>query len=216
MAAQLLGKPLGPKELAAGTIACAGAALMPDLDHPQATIAYTFGPISRIISKWVNVLAGGHRQGTHSIVFAVFFGTLCQVLTLGGPKAGIITMFLLASFAFRALNIVAGPKALRSLTVLLEAAGLTWAMTKFMPAHWWWLGLAAAMGCIIHLMGDTLTPEGVPWLWPNKWRASIPIISHTGNIMEKAILSPIMSLVVLWLIWIRLIQPTNGIFSLFY
>ena len=213
---ELLGKPLGPKELAVGTIACAGAALLPDIDHPQATIAYTFGPISHMVSKGVHAIAGGHRQATHSIGFAVLMGGVCQALTLGGNKASIITMFFLASFAFRGLHLVLPfmPYAMKNFTVILQAAGMTYLMTKWMPGSWWWLGLAVFMGCIIHLIGDSLTPEGVPWFYPNRWRLAIPIISHTGNIMEKAIISPIMSVIVVWLIWIRLIAPSNGIFSL--
>lgn len=207
--ASLLGKPFGAKELAVGAVACAGAALLPDIDHPQATIAYTFGPISHIVSKWVHTLAGGHRQATHSLGFAVIMGGICQALTLGGNKASIITMFFLASFAFRGLGLVLPfmPNAMKNLTVILQAAGMTYLMTKWMPGTWWWLGLAVAMGCIIHLIGDTLTPEGVPWFYPNRWRASLPIISHTGNIMEKAILSPIMSALVLWLIYLKFIAP---------
>ena len=203
----LIGKPLGMKELAVGAVACAGAALLPDIDHPQATIAYTFGPITKIISKWIHTLAGGHRQATHSLVFSVGFGLLCQLLTLGGNKASIITMFFLSTFAFRGLGLVVPfmPSAWKNFTVILQAAALTFVMVKWMPGTWWWLGLAASMGCIIHLIGDSLTPEGVPWFWPNKYRFSIPIISHTGNIMEKAIISPIMTGIVFWLVYLRFI-----------
>lgn len=203
----LIGKPLGMKELAVGAVACAGAALLPDIDHPQATIAYTFGPITKIVSKWVHTLAGGHRQATHSLLFSLGFGGLCQLLTLGGNKASIITMFFLSTFAFRGLGLVVPfmPTSWKNFTVILQAAALTFVMVKWMPGTWWWLGLAASMGCIIHLIGDSLTPEGVPWIWPVKYRFSIPIISHTGNIMEKAIISPIMTGVVFWLIYIRFI-----------
>lgn len=206
----LIGKPMGAKELAVGAVACAGAALLPDIDHPQATIAYTFGPITKIISKIVNHLAGGHRQATHSLFFALGFGGLLQLATLGGNKASIITMFFLATFAFRGLGLVAPfmPSAWKNFTVILQAAVLTWAMVKWMPGTWWWLGLAGAMGCIIHLIGDSLTPEGVPWLWPVRYRVSLPIISHTGNLMEKAIISPIMTVALFWLVYVRFFAST--------
>jgi membrane-bound metal-dependent hydrolase YbcI (DUF457 family) len=206
--AQALGNPLSAQELAVGTVACAGAALIPDLDHPSATIAYTFGPISKSVSKLTALLAGGHRQGTHSLLFSVGFGLVCYLVGMSSewfhtPVPSIVMMFLLASFAFRGLNIVP-PRTSRTLkgtVVLIEAAALTWFMaTYLMPGmNWWWLGLAGAMGSIIHLIGDSLTPEGVPWLYPNRWRLAIPIISHTGNVLERAILGPIMVLVTGWL-----------------
>ena len=37
---------LTPAEFVAGAIICSGAAMLPDLDHPSATIAQTFGPIT--------------------------------------------------------------------------------------------------------------------------------------------------------------------------
>ena len=44
---------LTPAEFVAGAIVCAGAAMLPDLDHPSATIAQTFGPITWGLSKAV-------------------------------------------------------------------------------------------------------------------------------------------------------------------
>lgn len=201
--ASLLGQPLGPQELAAGAVACAGAALIPDLDHPEATIAHVFGPVSHAVSKGVRLLAGGHRQATHSLVFAFGFGLLCQLVAFGGATSGMVLMFLLAAFALRGLNLVPPrtSRMFKGLVVLAEAVALTYLMGQFMPGTWWWLGLAGALGCIIHLVGDTLTPEGVPWFWPSRQRFSIPLIAHTGNVMEKAILGPLMSIALVALAW---------------
>jgi membrane-bound metal-dependent hydrolase YbcI (DUF457 family) len=75
----LTGAPMSAPELAAGTVICAGAALLPDLDHPQATIAHTFGPVSHVASKLTFILSGGHRQGTHSLLFSVGFGLFAML-----------------------------------------------------------------------------------------------------------------------------------------
>lgn len=207
--ASLLNQPLGPKELAAGAVACAGAALIPDLDHPKATIANTFGPVSESVSRGVALLAGGHRQATHSLAFVVGFGLLCQAFALGGSTWALIMMFLLAAFAFRALNIVipGTSYSLKGIVVLLEAAGVTLLIAKYTPGSWWWFGFAAALGCLVHLVGDTLTPEGVPWFWPSRWRGSLPLIAHTGNTMEKAIIGPAMTVALIFLIWLDFVKP---------
>jgi membrane-bound metal-dependent hydrolase YbcI (DUF457 family) len=201
-----LGQPLDAAELAVGTVACAGAALIPDLDHPSATIAHTFGPISHAAAKFTALLAGGHRQGTHSLLFSLGFGGFCYLVAtatewMDSVWPAMVLMFCLSAFAFRGMNIVL-PRTSRSMkgfVVLVQAAALTYAMTFFMPDTWWWLGLAGALGAIIHLIGDTLTPEGVPWLYPVRWRLSVPIIARTGNVLEKAILGPAMTLGVAWL-----------------
>lgn len=207
-AAKFLGQnPLTPQETLVGAVACAGAALIPDLDHPSATIAYTFGPISKSVSKLTALLAGGHRQGTHSLLFSVGFGVLCYFVGLsteyfGSNVPAMVLMFLLSAFAFRGLNLVlpGTSSTFKGIVVILQAAGLTWLMANYLMTemNWWWLGLAGALGCIMHLVGDSLTPEGVPWFYPSRFRLSIPIISRTGNIMETAIIGPAMTLGVLW------------------
>jgi membrane-bound metal-dependent hydrolase YbcI (DUF457 family) len=216
-ASALIGQPLTPAELAVGTIACAGAALIPDLDHPSATIAYTFGPVSKAVSKLTALLAGGHRQGTHSLLFSVGFGVFCYLVGistqwLDSNVPAMVLMFMLAAFAFRGLNIVIPRtgRTFKGLVVIGQAAALTWAMTLFMPESWWWLGLAGAFGSIIHLIGDSLTPEGVPWLYPSRWRFSIPIIAHTGNVLERAVIGPLMVAATFWLAWVNF-APALGI-----
>lgn len=207
-----LGNPLTPAELAVGTVACAGAALIPDLDHPQATIAQTFGPVSAIAARVTSVVAGGHRQGTHSLLFVGLFGALCYFIGIGAEAAdsntpAIVLMFLLASFAFRGMNLVppSTSRQMKGLVVIVQAALLTWAMTLIMPESWWWLGIAGALGALIHLLGDALTPEGVPFFWPLRGRFSIPIISHTGNFVERVIFYPGFILAVVILIVINFV-----------
>ena len=51
-----------------------------------------------------------------------------------------------------------------------------------------WLWLAIGIGCLLHMLGDILTPEGVPPLWPvSGWRFRFPIIGHTGDWRESII-----------------------------
>src|SRR5690606_39936828 len=65
---------LSPEQVAAGPVVCAGAALLPDIDHHNGRIANTFGPITQHMCKWIGKISGGHRQATHSILFALAIG----------------------------------------------------------------------------------------------------------------------------------------------
>lgn len=207
--------PLNEYELIAGTIATAGAALIPDLDHPQATIAHTFGFISKSISKVTALLAGGHRQGTHSLLFVGGFALFAYFVGLGlnlvdSTLPPLIMMFLLAAFAFRGLNIVP-PKtssSFKGTLVLIEAAvlvALLHLLNQNSTLSWDWLWLAAGLGAFVHLLGDAITPEGVPFFYPIRSRFSVPIIAQTGNIMERVIISPILTFTLIYLVVTTLI-----------
>lgn len=209
----MLNAPLNIGALAAGTLACAGAALIPDLDHPQATIAYTFGPISHGVAKMTRVIFGGHRMGTHSLLFALGLGAVCQILVAPGWLwPAWIIMFLLSAFAIRGLNLVP-PHAsgfIKSTVILIEAGLLTYGLSRLPTFGWQWLGSAVFLGCILHCIGDSLTPERVPWLWPKRSRYGVPIIAHTGNFTETKIITPIMLVALILLLWLELIQPATN------
>lgn len=55
----------------------------------------------------------------------------------------------------------------------------------------WW---SFMIGYISHLLMDTITHEGVPWLFPIPWKIGIPPFKqfrmHTGGLVEKAIIFP--------------------------
>src|SRR5262245_16859969 len=51
----------------------AGAAVLPDLDHPDSTLAHAFGPLTRLFAWLVGKVAGGHRHGTHSLLGVAVF-----------------------------------------------------------------------------------------------------------------------------------------------
>jgi hypothetical protein len=138
-------------------------------------------------------------------LFSGGFGLLCWLVGVSSDLwntniPAMVMMFLLSAFAFRGLNLVL-PKtssAFKGIVVILQAAALTFVMAKFivpLDGHhtWWWLGFAGALGCIAHLLGDTLTPEGVPWFYPSRVRLSLPIVAHTGNVLERAIIGPLMT-----------------------
>jgi membrane-bound metal-dependent hydrolase YbcI (DUF457 family) len=103
------------------TMLTAGAALLPDLDHPSATAARAFGPVTELIAGlldragvWIyNATAtrydrrvrDGHRTITHTAIFALLAGTGVGALDAAvGRWALLGTLFVLASLAVRGLT----------------------------------------------------------------------------------------------------------------
>lgn len=99
---------------------CAGAALLPDIDHPGATVSRSFGPMSMATSHALHGLSarvyestcmpldedrdGGHRGLTHTWPFAVVVGgVVAAVIAIGGRWAVLGTLFVFLSLAIRGL-----------------------------------------------------------------------------------------------------------------
>jgi membrane-bound metal-dependent hydrolase YbcI (DUF457 family) len=203
-AAAVTGTEMSPVHLAAGTLACAGAALLPDLDHPQATIAHFLGPVSQAVSRVVNLLAGGHRMATHSLLFCVFAALLVQgLLSVFGSQAAMWVLWVLIALALRGLGIAPPGKGsvVVGATIAVEAFALTWLVGAHSDGGWGFLPLAVGLGCLAHLGGDCCTPERCPLLWPSRKRYGIPLITHTGNVIEKAVIAPLMTVGVFVLAW---------------
>jgi LexA-binding, inner membrane-associated putative hydrolase len=67
--------------LAAGVVIAAGAGVLPDLDHPDSSIAQSFGFLTEAFAWVVNRISGGHRHGTHALIGITVF-------TAGAVAAG--------------------------------------------------------------------------------------------------------------------------------
>ena len=65
--------PVGHAGVLTGALICAGAALLPDIDHPGGTVARSLPPFTRWLARLVVRLAGGHRRGTHSVLGLTVF-----------------------------------------------------------------------------------------------------------------------------------------------
>jgi membrane-bound metal-dependent hydrolase YbcI (DUF457 family) len=195
----------------------AGAALAPDADHHNATIAHSLPPLSNLICGGIGAISGGHRHGTHSIVgIAAFTGIAYAAglwrMDIGpfanvGIGAGIISLLLVA-FAAKALRVI--PDTMRKLPWFVGIIGGT--LVAFLgPGEAWVLPFAVALGCAIHIAGDMLTTEGVNLFWPfaikapkfiqvlpvinRMWKSNgymaAPILGSAGSMREFAILIPV-------------------------
>jgi len=110
---------IGPAATLTGAALCAGAALLPDLDHPNATIAKAFGPASVALAHSTNAVSsavyrytktgvdedrdGGHRGLTHTLAFAVVLGGLIAALVDVWPLLTPVLLFVLLVLALRGL-----------------------------------------------------------------------------------------------------------------
>jgi membrane-bound metal-dependent hydrolase YbcI (DUF457 family) len=204
--ADATGHPLGPVALAASTGVCAGAALLPDMDHEDGLIATALGPLTRLPAKAIARLSGGHRHATHSLLFGGLMGVLTWLLvSYGGRRAMLVLAALCAAFALRAIRLteIGSNERLHWPQVALVASAVTWTEARFIPGTWSWLPAAVAAGCWLHLLADLLTPEGVPLFWPWRERLEVPVIGHTDSWGETFVVVPILGLVILSLAWVH-------------
>ena len=196
-------------DIVLGTFTTAGAALLPDLDHPDGTIAHFLGPVSHNFCRLVEKISGGHRHATHSFFFVA--------LVTAGTWAGahywgrwfvLAMMYILFSLAVRALHLCPSGKGIESwgVVAMFSAAG-TAASYEFLPANPVWLPVSVGLGALIHLTGDCLTKEGCPLFWPVPTRFEIPIIRRTGNKFETAFLTPVMAVGAFVLVFMAVKHP---------
>lgn len=196
-------RPMPPAELAIGAMVCSAFALLPDIDEPHSVVSTKLGPISEAVSRVTNKLAGGHRHATHSILFVALVGALMAAAQHWRYSAvavvvasGLLVLRMIVPLGF-------GRRGLLPL-VLVAAAGW-WAWTA--RPGMLWLPATAAAGVFLHLVGDMLTKEGVPLLWPAKLRIAAPVLGHTDSMREQA-LAATMSAGIAVVAWFLLLHPS--------
>ncbi|MQA62846.1 MAG: metal-dependent hydrolase [Actinophytocola sp.] len=172
----------------------AGFALLPDLDHPGARASRLLGPITGALS-WLLRRAsarlyaltkgprdedgkGTHRHMTHTLLFALALGALTAVGTeAGGPYAvaGVVVFALLLA-----------ENALGDWLLPVSGGAVVWWAASSpdglgeLNQLAGWLGIAVAVGCLVHCLGDALTESGCPFLFP------LPIAGETWYELRPA------------------------------
>ena len=163
----------------------------------------------------VGAVAGGHRNGTHSLLgVAVLTGlawaagsVTATTDALGDLAVGAGLMaLLLVAFAARALRLTR-----RRLDSWVLALSLAAFVTLLAPTQWDWLPVAVGLGAAVHVAGDMLTGGGVPLLWPWEprpprwWRRTpvlndvwtsggnmaLPLLGRTGSRREHLLVKPL-------------------------
>lgn len=176
----------------------AGAAMLPDLDHPQSTAGRALGPITHLLAVAMAALAGGHRQATHSLLGVVAVAiTLASIMATplaSATATGVIGLYI--GLALRSI----GPAEMRDaridLTLIVTTVAVVWWLQPRIAIDGW-LPAAVGVGWLLHIVGDACTDQGVPWLWPNCTRHRLPATIRTGGPVER--LTAGLMVVTIWL-----------------
>ncbi len=172
---------MSPADLAASTAACAGAAMLPDLDEPGSSVAHLCEPLSGLVSHVTAKVAGGHRKATHSLL-AVGGAAAIGFAVEGSRIASAVALAVLFALFVRS---VAPPGLRHGLVALALAAGGAWACVSHVGTAW--LVVALPAGVALHLVGDMLTAGGVPLFWPYGRSISWPVLGHTDSKRETLV-----------------------------
>lgn len=183
--------------------AVGGFAMLPDLDQQGSTISRMWGPLTDAPSGVVNVIARGHRWGTHDAVLApVVFG-LIACAAAWQRWSSLLVLALAIGLALRALHFVIPGRAENTVIGnLVLSWGGAWLLLDHSPSPAW-LPLAVAAGVLTHIAGDWLTREGVPVpvFWLVRRSRLAPVHLRTGAVVEKAVLVPLFALATVVLLY---------------
>lgn len=176
-------------QLTLGALVAAGAALVPDIDHPEATIGRALGPVRGPVTRAVAAVSGGHRQATHSLL-AVAVVTVLAAVVAAMPLAALLVGGLVAVAVGLLVRKVGRLRGLRRVVAAVAAGGLAAALVGggHVPAGSW-ITVAVGVGVLSHVAADALTNSGVPLLWPHPWRLRLPLFS-TGGRVERILVTP--------------------------
>jgi membrane-bound metal-dependent hydrolase YbcI (DUF457 family) len=210
----------------AGAALTSGAALLPDLDHPPATVSRSFGPVTKVISHgvdWGSVgiynltrfsgdphRNGGHRTFTHTAVFAGLAGIVTtSLVSLNNPWITAVLLFFFAGLGVRGL-LHEWDHAADTFVVIVLSLIVTWQCWQWVHAgqhRAGWFGVAVIAGCLAHCLGDAVTEDGCPILWPIPLGRHLwypiglpkPMRYRTGGKVEMLFVGPLCTVLSIWL-----------------
>jgi len=172
--------PYDGLRLGVGAVACAGAALLPDIDHRSATAATAGGFLTRALSFGVTVTCGGHRsaKGTHTIGVGVLIVAGLSLAALHWPLFGVLLGLYLAGMVVKAWRLPRRWR--RRWPYLLATAGLSTVAVAVLP-------LALLVGYGMHLLGDMVTTRGLRVTGSRRVYRITPWKMATNGWWEKAL-----------------------------
>lgn len=216
--------PLAPTD---GTVATAlgwvtvtgGAALLPDLDHPQATVTRMWGPLSSGPARVLRWLARGHRAGTHDVLVApAVFGLVARAAASHPVTAGVLVAFIVG-VALRGVEFVLPGRTFETAVVNLLASAAAAVAVVHYAVEVAWLPWALALGVVVHIAGDAATKSGIPipFTWLDGRSSSTPGgLLTTGRWYETWLIAPALLAATGVLLWLHLHHhiPTQQITAL--
>jgi membrane-bound metal-dependent hydrolase YbcI (DUF457 family) len=181
--------PLSIPEALTAVVITTGAALLPDIDHPNSTVSKSLGPITVAFCWLMTLVSGGHRRGTHSIAGILALGAVAQAGVMyrntgAGQVALCTTMILAIAGAVRLLRIPGWLDDLAPIPIVIALVCLTRVPLDIVPA-------ALILGCAIHVLGDIITLTGCPIWWPfSDERVKLGLFK-TNGIAERLVVTPV-------------------------
>ena len=143
---------------AAWVAAAVAGSIVPDVDHPDATIAHMWGPITHVPAGFVSRMLGGHRGVTHGWTGVVFAAVVVALASANPYTSALAWAWLTGVFLAAVARITERPnQPLLNLAVSAAVGWLAWS------GGWSLLLLAApvAVGVATHILGD-LIPDSSP------------------------------------------------------
>jgi membrane-bound metal-dependent hydrolase YbcI (DUF457 family) len=227
------GVPMDSHTWLAGAALTSGAALLPDLDHPPATVSRSFGPLTQVISRGVDATSvgiynlirlkgdphrhGGHRTFTHTAVFAALAGIVTtSLVSLNNTWLTAALLFFFSGLGVRGL-LHEWNHAADTFVVIVFSIAITWECWKWTQANAHaagWFGVAVIAGCLAHCIGDAVTEDGCPILWPIPLGRHLwypiglpkPMRYRTGGKVEMLFVGPLCTVLSIWLALLTLQQ----------
>lgn len=190
----------------AGTAVCTGAALLPDIDHPNSTVSHTFGPVTQAFCWIMNHLTGGHRRGTHSIAGIAALGAIAEfgvlyrhaarpALYVPAQIALCVIIILTFAGAIRLLKIPGWIDDFAPVPIVIALVCLTDVPLEIIPP-------ALMLGAAIHILGDVVTRQGCPIFWPLDQKNYRLNLFTTNGKVERLIVVPLVIItIVAELVW---------------
>jgi membrane-bound metal-dependent hydrolase YbcI (DUF457 family) len=169
----------------------AGAAVLPDIDHPNSTLAHCFGFLTKGFASLVGKISGGHRHLTHAILGVVGFAALAWLAVnyrhdIAGKAGLAILLSLIIASGLYAVGLRG-----HFGNVVAIAAAIAIVVTGFGLAF---VAIAVALGCATHVIGDMLTEQGCPLFYPfSRLHLRLlprPLAFTTGTRPELWVLNP--------------------------
>lgn len=193
---------LDPLNLVVFSAATAGFGLVPDLDEPKSTISQQFGPLSKPVSGFTRRLAGGHRMATHSWLMLLIMFFVGWAATLSSVVAALV-MALSFMLGMRTVLPTSMSHAQDPLIVGSVMVGAVIGYGDAIDPMVLWI--APVLGVLMHQLGDIITPQGVPLLWPSKKNVSITMF-RAGSVQETDVAVPLLliALTITLVLWVGL------------
>jgi membrane-bound metal-dependent hydrolase YbcI (DUF457 family) len=171
-------------------------ALAPDLDEHE-SLGGRANPISEL------PIFGGHRTRTHTLLAVV----LVTAATLACEHFVLATAVLVGFMACMGGAVVS--RDLRQAGAFLSVP--FGALAGYLSYHFvhagWWLTAAVALPYLSHLMADSLTKGGVPWLMPLTKHDFTLGLMKTGHFLEQAVFTPLFMVAAAAASWVAF-RPT--------